>query len=333
MSLITRCPACQTLFKVVPDQLRISEGWVRCGQCDEVFDASANLFQEAQPLPVFEAPVQTAQLPPEHLQSATPQIEETPEPPPPTGTAHLTIEEKSFDAEPVWPEVDTSLPVGAHRENPEPFLERVEAHDFSTPSFAESNTDLKSDIALAAASPTEDPVFPAVSFMKEAAVESAWRRPMVRLALGLTGFLLLILLGVQVAVQERDRIVALHPEVRPILLALCSPLNCGLAPLRQIESIVIDNASFTKIRGDAYRLGLSIRNSAPVVVAMPSLELTLTDSQEQTVLKKVFSPAEFGAPATSLAARSDWSGGFAVNATDLAGSERIAGYRVLAFYP
>ena len=46
MSLITRCPACQTMFRVVPDQLRISEGWVRCGQCDEVFDASQNLFQE-----------------------------------------------------------------------------------------------------------------------------------------------------------------------------------------------------------------------------------------------------------------------------------------------
>ena len=43
MSLITRCPACGTMFKVVPDQLRISEGWVRCGQCDEVFDASLNM--------------------------------------------------------------------------------------------------------------------------------------------------------------------------------------------------------------------------------------------------------------------------------------------------
>ena len=44
MSLITRCPACETLFRVVPDQLRISDGWVRCGQCDEVFDASWHLL-------------------------------------------------------------------------------------------------------------------------------------------------------------------------------------------------------------------------------------------------------------------------------------------------
>ena len=43
MSLITRCPACGTMFKVVPDQLKISDGWVRCGQCSEVFDASVHL--------------------------------------------------------------------------------------------------------------------------------------------------------------------------------------------------------------------------------------------------------------------------------------------------
>ena len=42
MSLITRCPVCTTMFKVVPDQLRVSDGWVRCGQCNEVFDANAH---------------------------------------------------------------------------------------------------------------------------------------------------------------------------------------------------------------------------------------------------------------------------------------------------
>lgn len=44
MSLAARCPACRTAFRVVPDQLRISDGWVRCGRCNEVFDASETLF-------------------------------------------------------------------------------------------------------------------------------------------------------------------------------------------------------------------------------------------------------------------------------------------------
>ena len=43
MSLNTRCPACETVFKVVPDQLRVSSGWVRCGRCAEVFDAATHM--------------------------------------------------------------------------------------------------------------------------------------------------------------------------------------------------------------------------------------------------------------------------------------------------
>ena len=44
MSLATRCTACGTAFRVVQDQLKISEGWVRCGQCDAVFNALEGLF-------------------------------------------------------------------------------------------------------------------------------------------------------------------------------------------------------------------------------------------------------------------------------------------------
>src|SRR5437867_1363835 len=52
MSLITRCPACGTMFKVVTDQLKVSQGWVRCGQCSEVFDASMHLLPgEAASIP------------------------------------------------------------------------------------------------------------------------------------------------------------------------------------------------------------------------------------------------------------------------------------------
>lgn len=44
MSLAARCHACHTAFRVVPDQLRVSDGWVRCGRCGEVFNANDTLF-------------------------------------------------------------------------------------------------------------------------------------------------------------------------------------------------------------------------------------------------------------------------------------------------
>src|SRR6478672_4319935 len=67
MSLITSCPACGTMFKVVPDQLRISEGWVRCGHCAEIFDAQGLMVrnEEVQVVPAPDAtsvPVPAASL-------------------------------------------------------------------------------------------------------------------------------------------------------------------------------------------------------------------------------------------------------------------------------
>ena len=48
MSLATRCPVCGTTFRVVQDQLKVSEGWVRCGRCDEAFNALEGLFDLAR---------------------------------------------------------------------------------------------------------------------------------------------------------------------------------------------------------------------------------------------------------------------------------------------
>jgi predicted Zn finger-like uncharacterized protein len=56
MSLVTRCPACATTFKVVRDQLRISDGWVRCGRCSHVFDATLDLHEAPDGVPGPAAP-------------------------------------------------------------------------------------------------------------------------------------------------------------------------------------------------------------------------------------------------------------------------------------
>ncbi|AUA55120.1 MJ0042 family finger-like domain [Achromobacter spanius] len=57
MALTTRCPQCGTTFKVVPDQLRVRNGLVRCGACSTVFDGRACLLPEAGSLPPSAPPV------------------------------------------------------------------------------------------------------------------------------------------------------------------------------------------------------------------------------------------------------------------------------------
>ena len=66
---------------------------------------------------------------------------------------------------------------------------------------------------------------------------------------------------------------------------------------------------------------------------MPAVELTLTDSADQPVLRRVLEPAALSAPDT-LAAGGAWSGSVQMELRlDSAAQARIAGYRVLAFYP
>ncbi|RTL27260.1 MAG: DUF3426 domain-containing protein [Burkholderiales bacterium] len=62
MSLATRCTHCGTIFKVVQDQLKVSEGWVRCGRCNEVFNALPSLFDlEKEPPPPRQVPAKQQQ--------------------------------------------------------------------------------------------------------------------------------------------------------------------------------------------------------------------------------------------------------------------------------
>jgi predicted Zn finger-like uncharacterized protein len=45
--LVTRCPTCGTAFRALPAQLSARNGMVRCGKCAAIFDAVANLVEEA----------------------------------------------------------------------------------------------------------------------------------------------------------------------------------------------------------------------------------------------------------------------------------------------
>lgn len=46
MTLATRCPVCQALFRVSPEQLRARTGQVRCGRCHAIFDGLAHLVSD-----------------------------------------------------------------------------------------------------------------------------------------------------------------------------------------------------------------------------------------------------------------------------------------------
>jgi predicted Zn finger-like uncharacterized protein len=63
---ITHCPDCATAFKVTPDQLKLANGWVRCGRCNAVFEARLHFSPgtgSVQKEPVFEPSVSAGTSP------------------------------------------------------------------------------------------------------------------------------------------------------------------------------------------------------------------------------------------------------------------------------
>jgi len=166
--------------------------------------------------------------------------------------------------------------------------------------------------------------------------EGFWQRRAVRIGLWGLAVLAVVLLVLQFLRHERDGIAARQPNLRPALAALCSLTGCELTALRQIGDIVIEGAAFAreKTGNNDYRLSFTLRNAASVPLAMPAVELSLLDTQERAVVRRVLMAADYGAPAV-LAARSEQAASLplALSATEAAALPPIAGYRVEAFYP
>lgn len=314
MSLITCCPACATMFKVVPDQLKISEGWVRCGHCAEVFDAAAHL-QQYTPT-VFRPPAAQDEA---QSQGLAPADDAAHAPPAPDTTAETNP--------PYPPFVLVREDSDAGETLPPPSGYDVFAPAPPVPAVAPTRQ------AVAVVEPQPEPALSDVSFVRQARRKAYWRRPGVRALLALLLLALCASLAAQFGVHDRDRLAATQPALRPLLQELCRHLQCAIAAPRQIEAIVIDSSSFNKLRSDAYRLNFTLKNQAAMELAMPSIELTLTDTQDQPVVRRVLAPAELGAQAGVIAAAAEWSGSLTMSVAANGSAGRIAGYRLLAFYP
>ncbi|MGZ5193866.1 MAG: DUF3426 domain-containing protein [Ramlibacter sp.] len=307
MSLITRCPACGTMFKVVPDQLRISEGWVRCGHCSEIFDAAAHL-------------------------NAGPQVTA---PPPLPDQLRPLARESGPSSEGFASSLNTEIEEGVALDAPD--SEQIEAE---AEALAEDPRDRPFELRRADDSELEpsriedaDAELHDVSFVRAARRKAFWTRRSVRAALAAIALVLASLLALQVAVYDRDHLAASEPALAPWLGKLCRALGCRIGPPRQIDAVAIDNSSFNKLRGDAYRLNVTVKNQATTPVAMPALELTLTDSQDQPLVRRVLLPAEVAGAPAAIGAAGEWSGTVTLALNANGTTSRVAGYRLLAFYP
>lgn len=319
----TRCPGCQTTFRVSPEQLKARAGKVRCGQCQTVFNALDSLLDEASAVTPTPAPTQS-QLDPV-LESTSP----------------AAVDVKTNQPHPATEQPENIPDDGSNGEMEEPQAAAEDDLSAELPADAEPLSEI--DIqALGKASglilPRETTEIPGYNKWAEGGMTSNISLPpekSARWPFVIAALLLFLLLAGQLVFHFRSEIAITTPSLRPFLEVLCQSLGADLPLPRHAELVSIETSDLQTDpnRGKLLVLNATLRNRANYEQAFPFLELSLTDTQDTVIARRVFPPAEYLPPKIAtdhaFAINSDVAIRLWIETTDIA----AAGYRLYVFYP
>ena len=316
----TRCPNCQTSFRITPEQLKARVGKVRCGQCQTVFNALDSLLDEGDAAAKAAAPARA----PAGAPFSTPSPAVTAAPPLFIETQGVASNLAPFAANDA---PDDEVPA-------QPAAQAIEAD--GEPGLSESEAQELGRVT-GLIMPRETTAIPGYSKWVEGMVtapqalprEAASRWPFV-----LVSVLLVLALSAQIVFHWRSAVVVAMPSLRPVIVARARAVGAELPLPRRAELISIESSdlqSDPKL-GNLLVLNATLRNRAGYAQAIPSLELALTDTQDAAIARRVLAPAEFVAPAVAGA---PFAANAEINVKLWLEARQIvaAGYRLYVFYP
>lgn len=288
--MLTRCPACQTTFRVTTEQLKARHGQVRCGSCQQVFDALDALV-DALPDP-------------KNLASSRPRnAVNSPHQVAPANAERSFHSLLSKEDLPEVAPVESNPPLDAA--NRDALIDYLESLKPST---------------------SEDSLL-----MSPAVVVQPRRWPWV-----IASSIATIALFVQIAIYYRVEIAVLSPDARPSLELICELAGCTVELPSKVELLSIEASDLHPIDPAVptqLELTATLRNRAPFAQNWPYLELTLTDTADSAVARRVVQPQEYlpqGRDMTSgFSSQSDSIVSFHLTTDGLPAS----GYRLYLFYP
>jgi len=118
-----------------------------------------------------------------------------------------------------------------------------------------------------------------------------------------------------------------------LLRQVCASLGCRIGFPAQIEQLALESPELQTLPNHSLVLNSLLRNRSATVQSWPSLELTLLDSADKAIARRLFVPADYlagsGDLAKGFAARSERSAKIYFELAQL----HPANYRVYMFYP
>lgn len=360
--MLTRCPACASCYRVVPDQLRVSLGWVRCGQCSEVFEAQVNKIEPF----VLHAPVSqespVATLEPDAVSPRGLECESNATPSPSPSVVEIADADHVPDVVDPTPDADDPMADLNHFADefadepavngdlviPPLVATRSPASDIPGPDEwtqpERSEPDVPDKLLDFGQTLSEKPEGKALepswssdvdpeklSFLAARSDAAPTRPKSVLWSLVLMA--LLLSLGAQWGIQQRDDLVTKFPQTRPVLDWTCRVLGCRLMAVRDIDALVIDASSLTVAGESGYLMSLKIRNKSLHPVAFPAVELTLIDALDQVLVRKVVRPEEMqGTRPEPIGAGAALDLRWGLVLREQSPKQRVVGYRLTTFY-
>jgi len=147
--------------------------------------------------------------------------------------------------------------------------------------------------------------------------------------------LMVVLLLSQLVYFFRVELAARMPDLKPAFVEYCRILKCTISLPQKTDLIGIESS---ELEGDPKQenqvsLNALLRNRAPFAQAFPNLELTLNDSQDKPLARRVFRPADYLPPQENEAAGMQPNHELILRLHLNTGDLRPIGYRLVLFYP
>ncbi|MCF8177142.1 MAG: DUF3426 domain-containing protein [Sulfuritalea sp.] len=142
-------------------------------------------------------------------------------------------------------------------------------------------------------------------------------------------------IALQAALAFRVEMVVLWPDTRPALVTLCDVVGCEIGLPTKIGLVGIEASDLFPDSGHKGRLVLTatLKSRAPFAQQYPHIELTLTDTADRAIARKVLAPAEYLQPSTPIVngmpSNADITIAIGIEPAGMAAS----GYRLTLFYP
>jgi len=151
----------------------------------------------------------------------------------------------------------------------------------------------------------------------------------------LGALLLLLALCAQAAYYYRSAVIVLLPQVKPYAARLCASLGCDLPLPRRIEMLSIEASDLQAdtTNPNIMVLSATLKNRAVFDQQLPLLELTLTDAQDQPVVRRVLAPQDYIGKNVKVGAGFGANGEIAIKVYIEGSQVKATGYRLYLFYP